>query len=109
MPAAYKVLGQALSVAATNATLYTCPAGGATIVSTIAVCNRGAASTTFRVRVAVNGAAAANAQYLFFDTPIAGNQTVTLTAGVTIDESDTIVCQSASGAVTFQAFGQETT
>lgn len=111
MAAAYKVLGQsAAATAGTDAALYTAPAASQVVVSTITICNRGS-TTTFRIRVAVDNQAVAghNEQYLFYDAAIAANQTVSFTAGLTIDSTDVIYVQSASGSVSFQAFGQETT
>lgn len=108
MASNYKVLGQAAPAATTDATIYTCPAAGQTVISTIVICNRGATATTFRLRVAIDGAAVANGQYLFFDAVIAANQTVVFTGGITVDAADTIVGQAASANVSFQAFGQET-
>jgi len=107
LPVAYKVLGQQAPAAATDATLYTAPAATSAIVSTIAVTNRGGTQTTFRLRVAVAGAAAANQQYVAYDVPIPPSTLLTLTLGITLAATDQIVVQAAAAQVTFQAFGQE--
>lgn len=106
MPVAYKVLGQIAPAAATDGTIYTVPAATQAVISTIVISSTGS-STTFRLRVAVAGAAAAAKQYLFFDAPIGPNQTITLTAGITLAATDQLVAQSALGSLSFSAFGQE--
>lgn len=107
MPTTYKVLGQQAPAAATDATLYTVPAATQTIISTLVVTNRGASPTTFRLRVAVGGAAVANQQYLAYDVVIPALTLLTLTMGVTLAATDQIVCQCGAAQVSFQAFGQE--
>jgi hypothetical protein len=109
MPAAYKVLGQALSVAATNATLYTVPAGGQTIVSSIYICNTAIAATQFTIRVQKAGDAANDRQALFSNSDIAGRGTVALTGGITLAAGDQLIVMAQAAGVSFQAFGQETT
>lgn len=106
--ATYKVLGQT-APAATNYTtaLYTVPGGSSAIVSTITVANISASSDTFRIRIAVADAATNNKQYLFYDTPVSANSTLTLTLGLTVAATDVIYAGSASGNCSFSAFGQE--
>lgn len=93
--------------AATDTTLYTVPAATQTIVSTIAVCNRGANNTTFRIAIRPGGAALANAHYLYYDANIGAGVTVAITVGVTLAGGDVVTVRSASGDITFQAFGTE--
>jgi hypothetical protein len=66
----YKVLAQSNPSAASLTDAYTVPGATQTIISTITVCNRSATPTSFRISVAVNGAADNNIQYLAFDNPI---------------------------------------
>lgn len=109
MPTAYRVLGQQSPAAATLVALYTVPAGGSAVISSVSVCNRAATPTTFRVSVAVAGAADAGVQYVFYDVPLAGLSTVMLTAGLTLGAADVLRVYAGAANVTFQAFGQETT
>jgi hypothetical protein len=107
----YKVLGQlaaASAVAATEA-IYTAPstAGLQAVISTITVCNRGTAATTYRLAVRPNGTAVANQYYIAFDAPIAGNDTIALTLGVTMDATDTLGAYAGNANLTFNAFGAE--
>jgi len=102
----YKVLGQSAPVATTNSDLYTVPAATASVCSTLAICNRGAA-TTVRVAVRPAGAAIANQHYIAYDTVVNQNDTIFLTLGVTLATTDVVTIYSASGNVTFSLFGTE--
>ena len=108
MAEAIKVLGQLSPAATTLSTLYTVPALTSTVISTITICNRAGAATTFRLSVAVAGAADAVQQYSFYDTPLDPNQTLAPTLGITLGAGDVVRCYSGNGSVSFNAFGSET-
>lgn len=101
-----KILGQAAPAAATPANIYTVPALTSTVVSTLVICNRGAA-TTFRFSARQAGAVQANLHYNAYDTPLEANETVPLTFGGTLAATDVITVQSASGNVSFTLYGEE--
>lgn len=107
MANAWKVLGQSNPSAATSTTAYTCPASTQTVVSSIIVCNRSSTQTFFRVSVDVNGAGDSNEDYIAYDMPIGGNETVALGHGVTLDASDLIRVYATLATLTFSVFGQE--
>lgn len=109
MAATFRVLGQtAPGGALVNA--YTVPAATQTVVSTIVVCNRASTPNTFSIQVRVGGAASDVSQYLFYQVPIAGNQTVVLTAGLTLGAGDIVSVQSGgTGGLSYSLFGQEIT
>jgi hypothetical protein len=107
MAVTYKVLGQSNPAATTATGLYTTPGATQAIVSTIAVCNQAAAAATFRLAVRPAGAALAAAHYLAYDAPLAANDTVTLTLGVTLAATDVLTVQASSATVSFSAFGSE--
>jgi glucose-6-phosphate dehydrogenase assembly protein OpcA len=104
-----KVLGQSAPSAATLTTLYTVPASTQAIASTINVCNRSSTATTFRISVAVAGAADATSQYLVYDTQIAGNDSIAFTIGMTLGAADVVRCYATLATVTFALFGVELT
>lgn len=108
MAETYKILGQSNPVAATLTDLYTVPAVTSTIVSTIVICNRGAA-TAFRISVAIAGAADALPQYLFYDVAIAANSTITATLGVTLATTDKVRVYATLATLSFNLFGTEIT
>lgn len=111
MATAYKVLGQVDQQTASLATLYTVPASTETVVSTVIVCNRGTASTTFRLAVRPDGASISDQHYLAYDVPIAANDATTLTLGLTMNASDVLSVNAAGTAsrLSFNAFGAEVT
>ena len=105
----FKILAQTNPGAAALTDSYTVPASTQTVVSTILVTNRSSVTTSFRISLAANGAANDNAQYLYFDTPIAGNDTFSATLGVTLDAADVLRVYATLATLTFQIFGVEVT
>lgn len=103
----YKVLGQVNPSANTLTTLYTVPAETSTVVSTIAVCNQAENATAFRLAVRVNGEAITTKQYINYDTPLPGNDTITLTIGMTLAAGDVLSVYTGAATVSFNAFGSE--
>lgn len=103
----YKVLGQSNPSAASLTTLYTVPASTQVVVSTLAVCNRDASATTFRVAIRVAGAAISNEQYLYYDVSIDGNDTFVATIGITLDSTDVVSVYATDANLSFSLFGQE--
>ena len=104
-----KVLGQSNPSATTLTDAYTVPSSTSTVVSTITVCNRSSSSTTFRLSVAVAGAADDNKQYLYYDVNINGNDTIALTLGITLATTDKIRVYAGAATLTFKIFGTEIT
>lgn len=109
MPDTYKVLGQSNPAAATLTDAYTVPAATQVIISTITVANRSATATSFRISVAINGAADNNVQYVAYDVPIGGNEAIALTLGITIDATDVVRVYATLATLTFNIFGVEKT
>lgn len=107
MPTTYKVLGMSNPSATTATTLYTVPAATATVVSTVSICNQASTAGTFRVAVRPAGAALAAQHYLAYDTPIAANDTIALTLGLTLATTDVITVYASSATMSFSAFGSE--
>lgn len=107
MATAYKVLGQSAPAATTDTTLYTVPASTETVVSTLAICNRGSSDATFRVAVRPDGATIANQHYVAYDVAIQANSIVGLTLGITLDAADVITVRASSANLSFSAFGSE--
>ncbi|MCJ2530809.1 MAG: hypothetical protein LN413_00610 [Candidatus Thermoplasmatota archaeon] len=109
MALTYQVLSQTRPVAATVTDSYTVPGATEAIVSSIVVCNTSATATSFRISVAINGAADALTQYLYYDVPIAGNDSFTATIGPTVDATDVIRVYATLATLTFTVFGVEET
>lgn len=109
MANAYKVLGQSNPAANTNADVDTVGAGKSQIVSTISVCNQGAADTTFRVAVRPGGAAIDPKHYVAYDATVQGLDSVFLTLGITLAAGDVITVRAGTATVSFNVFGNEIT
>jgi len=109
MAESFKVLGQANPFATTDTDLYTVPASTSASVSTISVANRSATGTTFRVYVAVAGAATDPKQAIFHDQAIDGNTSVTITLGITLATTDKIRVYAGAATLSFNVFGVEIT
>lgn len=109
MTTTYKVLGQINPTANTATTLYTVPAATQTVVSTVAICNQSNVATTFRLAVQPAGATLAAKHYLNYDTSIPGNDSITVTIGITLGNTDVLSANAASSTLSFSAFGSEIT
>ena len=109
MPAAYKVLGQSTPAATTLTTLYTVPASTSTVLSTLSVANLSTSPITFRVAIRPAGAGIANQHYIAFDAPVAANDAVFLTLGVSLAATDVVSVYASTGNAAFSVFGSEIT
>lgn len=109
MATTYKVLGQVNPAATTLTTLYAVPAATSAVASTIAICNLGGVSSTFRVAVRPAGATLANSHYLNYNTTVPANDTVFLTIGITLATTDVVSVYASAGTLNFSMFGSEIT
>jgi hypothetical protein len=102
-----KVLGQAKPGATTLTALYTAPVGGSAVVSTLVIANQSATPTTYRISVAVAGAADTAKQYIAYDTSIGANEVTSYTLGLTLGAGDILRVYTTLATVSFSAFGAE--
>lgn len=110
MASNYKVLGQLVPPTPnTEANVYTVPANTQAVISTIVVANVLSVTGTFRIAIRPNGEALENKHYIAYDVPIAGNDSTTLTLGLTLDSSDIITVRTNLDIVAFNVFGSEIT
>jgi hypothetical protein len=107
VPTTYKVLGQVAPSATTNTALETVPSATQVVVSTIAVCNRGATAATYRIAVRPAGATLANEHYIAFDASITANNSTFITVGLTLAATDVITVFASNANLSFSAFGSE--
>lgn len=101
------VLAQSKPAAATLTDVYTVPGATQAVVSTIVVCEQAGVATTYRLAVAVAGAADTPAQYLVYDATLDANESRTFTLGVSLGAADVIRARSTSGNVSFNVFGAQ--
>jgi hypothetical protein len=107
MATTIKVLAQVAPLATTSTALYTVPALTSAVVSSLTVCNRGAAATTFRVSISVGGGAIATKDYVYYDVIIPPQDTFIATVGLTLGAADIVRCYAGTADLSFQLFGQE--
>ena len=107
MPTTYKVLAQSNPSATTNTTLYTVPSATSTVVSTVTVCNQASTAGTFRIAVRPAAATLEAKHYLAYDTPIAANDTIALTLGITLATTDVVTVYASAATMSFNAYGSE--
>lgn len=108
MATTYKILAQVAPSANTPTLLYgPIGTGISTVMSTIAICNRGSTALTYRISFRKGGDAENVKQYLVYDTSLPANSTTTFTSGITLAATDAVYVYASSANATFQAFGSE--
>ena len=107
MAITYKILGQINPTANTATTLYTVPALKSTVVSSFAICNQSATACQFDLAVRQAGAVLSAKQYINFGTSLPGNDTITISIGMTLAAGDVVTVNSTTANVSFNVFGSE--
>lgn len=108
MPESYKILGQA-NGETTFANVYTVPANTSAVISSIIIANRSGSNTNYRIAVLPGGAPLSNQYYIAYDSVIAGNDSIGLSLGLTLGNTDIISVNASSDVLTFSVFGTEIT
>lgn len=103
----YLILGQSAPSATTLTGVYTVPTTSKAIISSVAVCNRGSTTATFRISVAADGAADSNAQYHVYDAEVAANSTFIYQASITMSGDDVLRVYASNGNLSFNVSGAE--
>lgn len=107
MATTYKVLGQVAPSATTATTAYTVPSSTQTVISTVIVANRSASAISYRIAVRPDGEALANKHYIAYDVPLAANDSVALTLGITLGDTDVVTVYASSADTSFSLYGSE--
>jgi hypothetical protein len=105
----YKVLGQALPSANTFFDMYVVPASSSAIISTLNACNQSFANVTFRAAVRPAGETLSGKHYVVFDSPIPAQDSIAVSLGMTMGNTDVLTVFSYLGNVSFNVFGTEIT
>lgn len=104
-----KVLGQVNPSATTLTDAYTVPSATSAVISTITVANRSATPTSYRISVAVAGAANNDKQYIAYDAAIGANEVVSYTIGISLAATDVVRVYATLATLSFNIFGVENT
>ncbi len=107
MATAYKVLGQANPSAATLTTAYTVPGATEAVISSLIICNRSATPTSFRIALIPGGGAVADEDYVYYDLPIAANDTFIATIGATLEAASLVRVYATLATLSFNFYGTE--
>lgn len=88
-------------------TIYTVPSATESICSTLLVCNRDTTDAYYSLVVRPNGAALEDKHYTTFDAVVGGEDTVTLTLGISLDATDVIAIIASNPNLSVTMFGNE--
>ena len=99
-----QVLAQQNPAAAALTDFYVVPAGKVAVISFCSICNQGG-KTSFRLSIAVSGAADNAKQYIYYDLPINANDTFIALSGLTLNATDVIRIYAGSANISLNLFG----
>jgi hypothetical protein len=108
MPTNYKVLGQA-ELTTSVANVYTVPANTQTVISTVVVTNRTNSNVNYRLAVQPAGVALANQHYIAYDAIASASDSIALTLGLTLGNTDVISANASANSLSISIFGSEIT
>jgi hypothetical protein len=104
----YKVLGQVNPTTTGVLTgLYTVPTNTQAFCSTLSICNQGSVTSAVRVAVQPNGSGISAASYILYDQIIYPNDSLFLTIGLALSQSDVINVQATTSSISFNLFGSQ--
>ena len=105
--ATYKILGQVNPTTTSLTTLYTVPAAREAFVSTLSICNFGATTANVTVAVRQDGAAIDPKQHILYNIPIVPADSLFLTLGISLYQTDIVSVSSNTSSIAFGLFGSE--
>lgn len=98
---------QGTASTSTYSTLYSTGAATRAVISTIVICNTSASNATYRIGLTTSAGTPSAAEWLVYDTSIAGNDSVCLSLGICLDVSKFLRISSSASTVSFAAFISE--
>jgi hypothetical protein len=105
MATSYKILGQ-ITGSSSTASLYASPAATETVVSSLIAVNRSTTSSLYYIAVVPSGSTLENKNWIAYNVPISGSDSIALTLGITLGAGDSV---QVSGMLTgsFSIFGSQ--
>ena len=108
MATAYKYAQvQGTASTGTYATLYTTPASTEAVISSLVITNQASSDVTVRIGLDTTAGTPGSDEWLVYDAVIAGNDTVALTLGVTMEAQKYLRISSSADTCNFSAFLSE--
>lgn len=98
---------QGTASVSTYATLYNTSASTSAVISSILVTNTAASSATYRIAIMNSAGTPSASNWVVYDASVAANDTVCLTLGITLSNSQYIRVSSSANTVTFSAYISE--
>ena len=98
---------QGTAAVGTYATLYNTSASVTAVISTIAITNTTSSAQTYRIGIMGSAGTPSAANWVVYDGTVPGNDTIFLTAGITVGNSQFIRVSSSANTVTFSAYISE--
>lgn len=105
--ATYKILGQVNPTTTALTTLYTVPGAKEAFCSTLSICNFGATTANVTIVARQSGAAIDPKQHLLYNVPIVPADSLFLTLGISLFQTDVISVSSTTSSIAFGLFGSE--
>jgi hypothetical protein len=105
--ATYKILGQVNPTTTSLTDLYTVPAAKEAFCSTLSICNFGATTANVTIVARETGAAIAAKQHLLYNIPIVPADSLFLTLGISLYQTDVVSVSSNTSSIAFGLFGSE--
>jgi hypothetical protein len=93
----------------TYSTLYSTNSSTTAVLSTIAICNTASVAATYRIGITGSAGTPSASEWLIYDGLVNGNDTVFITAGVTLGVTNFVRVSSSGTTVVFSAFISEIT
>ena len=110
MPQTFKVLGQSNPAVQTYTTLYTVPASTQAVISTISICNANTSSNAnYSIAVRPAGETIVARHFLTSNNVVGALDTIMLTVGLTLGNTDVITVWTTSPNISFGLYGSEVT
>jgi hypothetical protein len=110
MPTNYKVLGQSNPTACTYTSLYTVPASTQAVVSTISICNANSiTNASYSIAIRPAGETITAKHFLTSNNVVGSLDTIMLTVGLTLGNTDVVTVYATTSNVSFSLFGSEIT
>ena len=103
----FKIIAQSNPAATTYTDIFTASASAQYLISTITIANLAAAEGSYRIALRENGQTLSNKQFIAYDAAVPANDSIALTLGLTVNDSDILTVYASSASIAFGVFGSE--